>query len=545
MLNQKLIIIFCIIINFYLVCNCFFCSIILNVMIKTEVLVLGSGLAGCIAALSAADNGANVTLITKSKSIISGNTPWAQGGIIYKGINDSPDKLKNDIIVAGDHANWEGAVEQLCNEGPHYVEKLLFGRCGIEFDKNKSEELHLTAEGAHSEPRIIHSKDKTGLSIHEAVATEVDKHPNITVMTNHTAVDLLTLSHHSANPLDIYEKPACFGAYILNNKDSKVFPIFANETILALGGLGQIYLHTTNPAESTGDGIALAWRAGARCFNLQYIQFHPTTFYNEKDRFLISEAVRGEGGILIDKTGRPFMNFIHEQGSLAPRDIVARAIHQTMLETEHPCVYLDISFKNHDWVKNRFPTIYNHCLRNGVDISAEPIPVVPSAHYSCGGVGVSLKGRTSLQRLYAVGEVSCTGVHGANRLASTSLLECIVWGYKAGEEAANHIQYDNYFPELFDWEGYDEYIDPALIRQDWLTIKNTMWNYVGLIRTRQRLHRATTILRHLQSEVEQFYQKAKMTKEMIQLRNGVQTAIAVTSATLESRVSRGTHYIVA
>jgi len=513
-------------------------------MIKTEILVLGSGLAGCIAALAAADKGAEVTLVTKTEEIISGSTPWAQGGIIYKGINDSPEKLKADIYRAGDGNSWEPAVDQIVNIGPQYVEKVLIEKCGVIFDKKCDGELHLTAEGAHSEPRIIHSKDKTGLSIHEAVAEQVLKHPNIKILTNHTAVDLLTLSHHSANPLDIYEKPACFGAYLINNETCKVFPVFANSTILALGGLGQIYLHTTNPLEATGDGIALAWRAGARCFNLQYIQFHPTTFYNEHDRFLVSEAVRGEGGILIDKKGKPFMDGIHELGSLAPRDIVARAIHQTMLDTGHPCVYLDISFKDSEWIKKRFPTIYSHCLKNGVDITSEPIPVVPSAHYSCGGVGVSLKGRTSLQRLYAVGEVSCTGVHGANRLASTSLLECVVWGQIAGEEAANHRNNDGYFPQIFDWESCDEYIDPALITQDWLSIKNTMWNYVGLVRTRQRLIRATTILRHLQSEIEQFYQKAKMTRELLQLRNGVQTAIAVTSATLESRVSRGAHYIV-
>jgi len=512
-------------------------------MKKTEILILGSGLAGCIAALAAADKGAEVTIVTKTKNIISGNTPWAQGGIIYKGIHDSPEKLKQDILSAGDESSWEKAVDQLCNEGPEFVEKYLFKRCNVDFDKSDKGNLHLTAEGAHSEPRIIHSKDKTGLSIHEGVSREVEKHPNIKILTNHTVVDLLTLSHHSANPLDIYEKPACFGAYLINNDAGKVFPVLANETILALGGLGQIYLHTTNPPEATGDGIALAWRAGARCFNLQYIQFHPTTFYNENDRFLISEAVRGEGGVLIDKSGKPFMDDIHELGSLAPRDIVARAIHKTMLETEHPCVYLDISFKDPEWIKSRFPTIYKHCINGGVDMTSEPIPVVPSAHYSCGGVGVSLKGRTSLQRLYAAGEVTCTGVHGANRLASTSLLESIVWGAKAGEEAAEHNRKDAYFPQLFPWESNEEYIDPALIRQDWLTIKNTMWNYVGLVRTRQRLLRATTILRHLQTEVEQFYQKARMTKEMIQLRNGVQTAIAVTSATLETRVSRGSHYI--
>jgi L-aspartate oxidase len=343
--------------------------------------------------------------------------------------------------------------------------------------------------------------------------------------------------------LDIYKKPACFGAFILDNKTSKIFPIFARETILATGGLGQIYYHTTNPPEATGDGIALAYRAGARCFNLQYIQFHPTTFYNERDRFLISESLRGEGAKLIDKFGKEFMNSFHEMGSLAPRDIVARGIHQTMLETGHPCVYLDISFKSSDWIKWRFPTIYEHCYNAGIDITKQPIPVVPAAHYSCGGVGVSLKGRTSLQRLYAVGEVACTGVHGANRLASTSLLESVVWGYLAGNDAVDNCENDSYFPDIFLWEDGTENVDPALITQDWLNIKNTMWNYVGLVRTRQRLLRARTILHHLQSEIEQFYQKVKITRSMLELRNAVQTALTVTYATLEAKVSKGTHYL--
>jgi L-aspartate oxidase len=512
-------------------------------MIKTEILIIGSGLAGCIAAISAADCGKEVTIITKTKEILGGNTPWAQGGIIYKGFEDSPEKLKSDVMNAGDGHCWEIAVDQLCNLGPKLVKKLLIDRFNVNFDTDKKGNLHLTAEGAHSVPRIIHSKDKTGLSIHESVINEINKHPNIKVLTEHTAVDLLTLSHHSKNSLDIYEKPACFGALVIDNLTGRIYPVYANETILASGGIGQTYLHTTNPVEATGDGIAMAWRAGARCFNLQYIQFHPTTFYNEHDRFLISEAVRGEGGRLIDKFGREFMPDFHELGSLAPRDIVARAIHQTMLDTVHPCVYLDISHKQTDWIKNRFPTIYDHCRRNGVDIASEPIPVVPAAHYICGGIGVSLKGRTSLQRLYAVGEVSCTGIHGANRLASTSLLECVVWGSIAGKEAAMNCKNDNYFPEIFTWEDGQEDTDPVLITQDWLTIKNTMWNYVGLIRTRQRLLRAQTIFRHLQSEIEIFYQQAKMTRRIIELRNGVQTAIAITLATLETRVSRGTHYI--
>ncbi len=512
-------------------------------MVKTDILIIGSGLAGVISAITAAERGKHVTIITKTESLLSGNTPYAQGGIIYKGINDSTEELKKDIMEAGDGHCWEYAVNLLCDLGPRLVKEILLDKFSVDFDRNVNNELDLTAEGAHSVPRIIHSKDRTGESIHKTLINALPNYSNIDVMTDHTVVDLLTLSHHSTNSLDIYEKPACFGALVLNNKKGKVFPIYACKTILATGGLGQIYAHTTNPPEATGDGIALAWRAGARCFNLEYIQFHPTTFYGAGDSFLISESVRGEGGILLDKKGRRFMERFHELAELAPRDIVSRSIHQIMLETNHPCVYLDISFKESDWIKNRFPTIYEHCKNNGVDITSEPIPVVPAAHYSCGGVGVSLRGRTSLRRLYAVGEVSCTGVHGANRLASTSLLEAVVWGYLAGNDAADFHEEDYYFPEIFPWKDENEVIDPALIVQDWTTIKNTMWNYVGLIRTRQRLLRARTTLRHLQSEIEQFYQKAKMTRDIIELRNGVQTAIAVNAATIEARVSRGCHYI--
>lgn len=510
---------------------------------KVDVLIIGTGLAGCITAITAAEQGRNVLMITKTEELMSGNTPYAQGGIIYTGEKDSPQKLKKDIMDAGDGHCWEIAVDQIAKLGPKLVKDLLIEKFNVQFDRTSDDNLDLTAEGAHSQPRIIHSKDHTGKAIHKAVIEAVLKNPNIRIYKNHTAVDLLTLSHHSKNSLDIYKKPACFGALILNNVTGKTFPIYAKYTILATGGLGQIYLHTTNPPESTGDGIALAWRAGARCFNLQYIQFHPTSFYSEKETFLISESLRGEGAILIDNKGNPFMDRFHELKSLAPRDVVARSIHQVMLETGHPCVYLDISFKNSEWIKNRFPTIYQNCLKAGVDITTEPIPVVPAAHYSCGGVGVNLNGRTSLRRLYAVGEVSCTGVHGANRLASTSLLECLVWGWTAGMDISKDTDDSNYFPEIFEWIDETENIDPALIAQDWFTIKNTMWNYVGLIRTRQRLHRAQQTLRHLQSEIEQFYRKAKMTRSMIELRNGVQTAIAVTNATVEQRVNRGAHFL--
>lgn len=512
-------------------------------MNKTDIIVIGSGLAGSIAAIAAADEGKKVKIFTKTGQLLSGNTPYAQGGIIYEGMEDSPDDLKQDIMTAGDGHCWEAAVDQLVQLGPKLVREFLIERFKVNFDKNKDKGLDLTAEGAHSHPRIIHSKDQTGLSIHESVLKFLTEHPNIEVFTGHTAVDLMTLDHHSVNSLDIYKKPACFGALMLNNRTSEIFPVYSSQTILATGGAGQIFLHTTNPPESTGDGIALAWRAGARCFNLQYIQFHPTALFSEHDRFLLSESMRGEGAVLKDKNGNEFMKEFHKLGNLAPRDIVSRSIHQVMLNTGHPCVYLDISHKDSKWIKERFPTIYEHCKKAGFDITEEPVPVVPAAHYTCGGVGVSLKGRTSLQRLYAVGEVSCTGVHGANRLASTSLLESVVWGYIAGKETAKKSEYNNYFPEIHPWEEGNESVDPALIQQDWHTIKNTMWNYVGLIRTRHRLERAQTNLRHLQTEIEQFYQRAKMTRATVELRHGVQTAIAVAAQTYQDRTSRGAHYL--
>ena len=328
----------------------------------------------------------------------------------------------------------------------------------------------------------------------------------------------------------------------LNNNNSQITKIFADQTILATGGLGQTYLHTTNPNESRGDGIAMAWRAGARCVNLHYIQFHPTALYHEKGRFLISEALRGEGAKLYDANGKQFMKEFHPQEELAPRDVVARAIHKTLIKTNHPCVYLDIAHKNGDWIKSRFPNIYEYCLSNGINITQNQIPVVPAAHYSCGGISVNLNGQSSIERLYAIGEVACTGVHGSNRLASTSLLECLVWGHIAGKNAAKDIKkYE--VPTTKEWVEESTSMDPALITQDWLTIKNTMWNYVGLIRTRERLHRAQDILRNLQYDVEKYYQTSKLTPEIIGLRNGIQVAVAITSSALEDRTSKGCHYV--
>ena len=509
---------------------------------KTDILIIGLGLAGIAAAITAAKSGKKITILTKTKNKSSGNTPWAQGGIVYKGLKDSSEQLKKDILKAGAGHCWEEAVEHLCKYGPDLVEEILINTLKIPFNANKSE-LERVAEGAHSVPRVLYHADKTGKSIHERALKYLESIKNVEILNNHMAIDLLTFSHHSTETTDIYKKPACFGAMVLNNETGEVVSMLASKTILATGGAGQLFLHTTNPKEATGDGIAMAWRAGARCFNLHYIQFHPTAFYHPSGRFLISEAMRGEGANLINHQGKAFMGEYHKDGALAPRDVVSRSIHKEMLKEETDCVFLDITHKDSQWVKQRFPTIYDYCLSKGVDITKQPIPVVPAAHYSCGGIGVNLVGKTSLKRLYAVGEIACTGVHGANRLASTSLLECLVWGYFTGKDVVEEKDDADYFPPMQDWFLGKREVDKARIAQEWLTIKNTMWNLAGLIRSQDKLRSATNILRSLQSEVEQFYQRSKLDNNILSLRNGAQAALAIISSALEDRESLGTHYV--
>tara|TARA_Y100000817_G_scaffold136022_1_gene106594 strand:+ start:183 stop:1730 length:1548 start_codon:yes stop_codon:yes gene_type:complete len=508
----------------------------------TDILIIGMGLAGITAAITAAESGKKVTIITKTKEFSSGNTPWAQGGIVYKGLKDSPEKLKADIIKAGAGHAWEEAVDHLCKHGPKLVKEFLIEKIKVPFDKS-GDDLKLVSEGAHSDSRVIYHADKTGKSIHKASMDYLQALENVEIVNNHIAIDLLTFSHHSTISTDIYKKPACFGAMALNKNNNEVVAFLSSKTILATGGLGQLFLHSTNPKEATGDGIAMAWRAGARCFNLHYVQFHPTALYHPSGRFLISEALRGEGGRLVNLTGKEFMKNYHEQGDLAPRDIVSRSIHMEMLKDDSDCMFLDITHKDKEWLENRFPTIYNYCLSKGIDISREPIPIVPAAHYSCGGVGVNLVGKTSLKRLYAVGEVSCTGIHGANRLASTSLLECLVWGYFAGKDVIEDKDDDSYFPPIHQWQQGERQIDKAQIAQEWLTIKNTMWNLGGLIRSQEKLHAAMNILRNLQSDVEKTYQQSKLDNEILSLRNGAQTALAIIASSIEARESKGTHYV--
>jgi len=518
----------------------------MNKTIQTDVLVIGSGLGGLAAAWDAAKHGCEVTLLTRASQPEDSNTYRAQGGIIYRGQGEAPEKLVADILSAGAALSAVAAASLLSQEGPRLVKDILIDELRVPFDPSPDDpgEFDLTSEAGHSIPRIIHYKDQTGFSIERAFFERVQAHPKVKVVANATAVDLLTASHHSVEPTDVYRPLTCVGAYVLDQKTGKVFSILAKETILATGGLGSVFLHTTNPPGARGDGIAMAYRAGARCINMQYIQFHPTALLAPDGCFLISETVRGEGGRLVDRHGKEFMQRFHPAGSLAPRDVAARAIYQTMLESGEPCVYLDITHKPADQLRKRFPAIYAVCMERGIDLTREPVPVVPAAHYSCGGIATDDCGRTTVDRLRAVGEVACTGLHGANRLASTSLLECLVWGTRAGAQAGERIRCGNefYFPQVADWRYEHEPADPALISQDWLTIQQTMWNYVGLIRSEKRLNRAMRVLRELDLEIARFYEKCEISDSIIGLRNGILTSLLILEAADQARESRGCHY---
>lgn len=511
---------------------------------ESDVLVIGAGAAGCACALQAADAGLTVTVLSHLPLPEEGsNTSWAQGGIAYRGIQDSPQLFAQDIQQAGGMICRDSAVELLTRRGPEILEQLLLKRCQVPFKRTEDGALDRTQEAAHSGARILHVGDATGRSIAHHLLRELQAHPRIQMLYNATAIDLIMRGHHTHDPKDLYQRSRCLGAYALIREE--VHSFVARETVLATGGFGQIYLHTTNPPKARGDGIAMAYRVGARMVNLEYVQFHPTAlFHRHAPRFLITEAMRGEGGRLLDAQGRSFMEQYDARLELAPRDIVARALHEEMMQSNEPSMFLDISHKPKEWVKGRFPTIYETLLKYHIDITQQPIPVVPAAHYACGGIAVGLRGETQVMGLRAVGEVSCTGIHGANRLASTSLLEAITWGVQAAEGIAAERE-EHPLPRLNDvkiWELEREETDPALIQQDWLTIQYTMWNYVGLVRSTRRLNRALKILRELQFEVEQFYRRAFPSDAIIGLRNGLQTALAVTHAAFRNRESRGGHY---
>ncbi|MFZ0389454.1 MAG: L-aspartate oxidase [Calditrichia bacterium] len=516
--------------------------------LTSDVLIIGCGIAGGVAALQLADAGVSVTLITRASNPEESNTFYAQGGIIYRGKNDSPELLEKDLKRAGAGLSDPASVQIMAEEGPDLVWQLLVEKLEIPFDRLPNGELSLVTEGSHSLPRILHVKDKTGMVIEKALINRLQNHPNIRLLKDFTAVDLLTPSHHSKNRLAVYQPHTCVGAYLYDQKKEQVIRCLASVTILATGGLGQIFLRTSNPAWARGDGLAMAYRAGARVINNEYIQFHPTTFQHKTaPRFLISESVRGAGARLVLGNGEPFMQkYDPEWKDLAPRDVVARSIHTEMLLNDLPNVYLDMhSYIEPEKIRQEFPTIYQNCLQYGIDATREAVPVVPAAHYFCGGVWVDGWGRTTIRNLYAIGEVSCTGVHGANRLASASLLEGVVWGHRAALHIREHLpHYLQPDPGLYpQWEDFGlEKADPALISQDMSSIKHIMWSYVGLVRTRKRLARALRELRNLESEIEEFYRVTRLSDGLIGLRNAVRVAIIVTMSAWENKRSIGSHY---
>lgn len=547
------------------------------------VLVIGTGIAGLTISFTLASAGIKVLLVTKAADPADCNTSWAQGGIIYQGENDTAEKLVQDIMRAGAGVSNLEAVKFLAEEGPRVVKEVLLDDIHVPFTTNVEGELDLTNEGAHSEPRIIHAGDATGRAIEISLLNRVKAEPNITLVTEVTAIDLLTTQHHPGDIQIRYRLTnQCVGAYLLDNLTSEVYTIFADYTVLATGGVGQIYLHTTNTRSAIGDGVVMASRAGARIMNAEYVQFHPTALADKKaNHFLISEALRGEGARLRNEDGEYFMEkYAPELKDLAPRDIVARAIVEEMTRNKDAHVYLDLAnfYDGHQSIEERFPNIRAACLEIGVDIAKDPIPVVPAAHYFCGGVLVNNYGESTLSRLHAIGETSCSGLHGANRLASTSLLEGLTWGYYAAMsireklmggttpvESAKHVQNGGASPvrrsfssvpagigpvpqsildTIPDWlpPGRENLEDPALLLQDWTSIQHTMWNYVGIVRSYERLKRALSDMQHLGQRLTKYYHEALVSKSIVELFHGQQMAAIVATAAIRNPASRGAHY---
>jgi L-aspartate oxidase len=513
-------------------------------VLETDCLVIGGGLAGSAYALYAARAGLDVALLSLGGPL-EANSDWAQGGIIYDTSPD-PELLACDILEASDHTANPAAVRQLVTEGPASVRELLLDELDVAFDRAADGELQLTREGGHSARRIIHARDRTGHAILSAVAERVAQTPGITRHTGAVAIDLLTLSHNNETAEDRYAPLTCFGAYALLQGADEPVAIVARKTVLSCGGLGQIFQHSTNHPGIVGHGVAMSYRVGARLIDLEYVQFHPTVFYGKNaPRFLITEALRGEGAVLVNVKGEHFMEQVHERGSLAPRDIVSRAIHEELSNSGEPCVYLNLDALDRVRLPDRFPTVYANCLEHGVDITREPIPVVPAAHYSCGGVHTDLAGRSNILHLNAIGETACTGLHGANRLASTSLLECLTGARATARADARDIAGLKFrLPQPRTWESPRQEADPTLLHQDLNLVQQTMWNYAGIVRSPRRLTRARRILLELREEIQSFYRDCRVSRELVELRNAVQTALLVVHAASLNPQSRGAHYLV-
>jgi L-aspartate oxidase len=509
--------------------------------IDTDFLVIGSGIAGLSFALRMAEYG-SVIIITKKEDKES-NTNYAQGGIAS--VTTKTDSYKShisDTLNAGAGLCHENAVKFMVKEGPAAINELI--EIGVSFSKTKKGKLALGREGGHSHDRIVHARDFTGQEIERALLHHIKKHPDITILENHIAIDLLT-QHHTPGR-DYSEGIHCWGAYVLDTKKSVVKTIVASATFLATGGCGQVYKHTSNPPIATGDGVAMAFRAGAKISNLEFMQFHPTTLYHPAaDSFLISEAARGFGARLRNHKGKRFMQKYHEKAELAPRDIVARAIDTEMKKSGDPCVYLDLTHEKAHLIKERFPNIYQNCLKAKIDITSEWIPVVPAAHYMCGGVVVDMKGRTNINRLFACGEVAFTGVHGANRLASNSLLEAVVFSKTAVSSAAQcKKNFRKKVPDIFPWlnEGTFNQEEWVYLVHDRQVIQAVMWDYVGIVRSNFRLGRAWRRITVIAEEIEDFYKKTSVTSDLLELRNIASVAQLIIQCAMTRKESRGLHY---
>jgi len=504
--------------------------------IDVDYLVLGSGIAGLTFALRMSEYG-KVALVTK-KSDTESNTNYAQGGIAsVMSEDDSFDLHILDTLVAGAGLCRREAVETIVYEGPKYVRQLV--DLGVKFSMEKapngSLRFALGREGGHSRRRILHAADLTGREIERALVVQVKRRENIRIFEHEFAIDLIT------------DNGTCVGAYVFDTETEEITAFRAKVTMLATGGLGRVYLHTTNPEIATGDGVAMAYRAGAEIANMEFIQFHPTTLYHPDARsFLISEAVRGEGGILRLRDGSTFMERYHEMGCLAPRDVVARAIDAELKKSGDECVFLDVTHLDPEKLKKRFPNIYAKCLSVGLDITKEWIPIVPAAHYSCGGVLTDINAQTSINRLYAAGEVACTGVHGANRLASNSLLEALVFAHRAADHAIN---LPNPAPALrsvpdFPKAEHTNVVSPQEVADLTRELRTVMWKYVGIVRTNERLAKAKEQVERIASRSEELYKTGKLRADLLELRNLATVADLIVESALLRRESRGLHYNV-
>ncbi len=514
---------------------------------RTDFLIIGSGIAGLSYALKAARHG-QVTIITK-KNIQQSNTALAQGGVAAVfGKQDSFALHMEDTMKAGDGLCNPDAVRMVVENGPERIKELV--EQGAQFNKagKGKYDFSLGREGGHSAKRIVYAHDLTGKEIEDALVDCVKKHESITILEDHVAVNLITFSSSvRSGVLVTQNENICCGAYVLNKSTGNVETFHAGVTLLATGGASKVYLYTSNPDIATGDGIAMAYRAGASVANLEFVQFHPTCLYHPQAKnFLISEAVRGEGGILLDHNGRRFMADYTPARELACRDVVARAIDNELKKTGAESVFLDISHKDAAFIRQRFPNIYARCLEYGIDITIDPIPVVPAAHYMCGGVATDLNGKTDVQRLYAVGETACTGLHGANRLASNSLLEALVYAHNAYLDSVKEFSAVRNKVDItldtWDETNTTDSDEAIVVSHNWDEIRRLMWNYVGIVRSDKRLQRAARRIKTIQDEINEYYWDFKLTSDLVELRNIATVAKLVIRSALLRKESRGLHY---